>query len=412
LRGIRPLSAFVEVSLGRQRSPQHENGPCMVPYLRAANVKDGKLDLSDVKWTNFTPDEQRVFHLLPGDVLVTEGSGSLKAVGASAVWSAEIDGVVCFQNTLLRLRPRVRETDPKFVAWWARHAFASGLFASVADGANIFHISAERVRSLPVLFPEASSQRPIAMFLESKTQSLGELINRKRQMIELLKERATATIDSWIWPQPREGWRDGRLKHMLSQPPRYGVLKPEDYAGEDGVPLVRIFNIDGPSIDKDELIRISPRQDTEYRRTKLRAGDVVVSVVGTLGKGFIAGPTHEGLNLSRALARLVLKPGIDPNYILLWVSSTPFRQRCESICRATAQSVLNMGDLAEFPIRLPVPVEKTSAVASAVNRELRPMLVGIAALNRQIALLNEHRQALITEAVTGQLDFLERQHET
>jgi type I restriction enzyme S subunit len=48
----------------------------MVPYLRAANVKDGTLDLSDVKTMNFTPDEQRLFSLQPGDVLVTEGSGA------------------------------------------------------------------------------------------------------------------------------------------------------------------------------------------------------------------------------------------------------------------------------------------------------------------------------------------------
>jgi type I restriction enzyme S subunit len=57
----------------------------MVPYLRAANIKDGYLDLSDIKEMNFTPDEQRVFSLNPGDVLVSEGAGSLQAVGASAV---------------------------------------------------------------------------------------------------------------------------------------------------------------------------------------------------------------------------------------------------------------------------------------------------------------------------------------
>lgn len=102
----------------------------MVPYLRAANVKDGYLDLSDVKEMNFTPDEQRVFSLRPGDVLVSEGAGSLAAVGASAVWDGSLAGVVCFQNTLLRLRPMSAVTSSRFLAWWARHAYASGLFAS------------------------------------------------------------------------------------------------------------------------------------------------------------------------------------------------------------------------------------------------------------------------------------------
>lgn len=117
----------------------------MTRYLRAANVKDGALDLDDVLSMNFTPSEQRIFSLRPGDVLITEGSGSLTAVGASARWSGEMSGAVCFQNTLVRLRA-LRLTDSGFLSWWCRHAFASGLFASIATGANIFHLSAERVR--------------------------------------------------------------------------------------------------------------------------------------------------------------------------------------------------------------------------------------------------------------------------
>ena len=80
----------------------------MVRYLRAANVKDGSLDLSDVKEMDFNPAEQVTYALRPGDVLVTEGAGSLAAVGASAVWDGELDGIVCFQNTLLRLRAKGR----------------------------------------------------------------------------------------------------------------------------------------------------------------------------------------------------------------------------------------------------------------------------------------------------------------
>ena len=160
VKETRPLRAYAEVSLGRQRSPEHAEGPFMVPYLRAANVKDGELDLNDVLNMNFSPKEQTVFALRSGDVLVTEGSGSLSSVGASAVcehdrpvWSAP--------EHPLRLRPR-GNTDPRFLAWWCHHAFASGQFASVATGANISHLSAERGRSLPMTWmplPAANGRR-------------------------------------------------------------------------------------------------------------------------------------------------------------------------------------------------------------------------------------------------------------
>jgi type I restriction enzyme S subunit len=49
----------------------------MVPYLRAANVRDGYLDLSDVKEMNFSPAEQSIFALRRGDVLVRSSPGRL-----------------------------------------------------------------------------------------------------------------------------------------------------------------------------------------------------------------------------------------------------------------------------------------------------------------------------------------------
>jgi type I restriction enzyme S subunit len=120
----------------------------MVPYLRAANVKDGRLDLSDVKTMNFTPTEQVRFCLVPGDVLVTEGCGSLKQLGASARWSGELPGPVCFQNTLLRVRARPGTSVSSYAYQWARYSFESGHFAAVASGTNIFHLGAERAAAM------------------------------------------------------------------------------------------------------------------------------------------------------------------------------------------------------------------------------------------------------------------------
>ncbi|MFE7751639.1 restriction endonuclease subunit S [Streptomyces sp. NPDC057428] len=194
----RSLHAVAEVVLGRQRAPQHAEGQHMVPYLRAANVKDGRLELSDVMAMNFTPDEQRIFALRPGDVLVTEGSGSLKAVGAAAVWAGELVGKVCFQNTLLRIRPRPGLADGKFLEWWARSTFASGEFAAIATGANIYHLSAERVRSLLTRFPDLDKQRRIADHLAEETRRIDRLIAARRRQVGLLTERRQALITAAV----------------------------------------------------------------------------------------------------------------------------------------------------------------------------------------------------------------------
>jgi type I restriction enzyme S subunit len=193
----RGLGAYSTVTLGRQRTPEHDSGPFMIRYLRAANVKDGVLDLSDVKEMNFTPSEQDVFRLQPGDILVSEGAGSLIAVGTSAVWRGELVGTVCFQNTLLRLRPRFG-TDPEYLAWWCRAAYYGGLLSAIAAGANIYHLSADRVKAIPCAIPSLQVQRNRCTRLGSLEAATRKAIESITHQIDLLNEHRMALITAAV----------------------------------------------------------------------------------------------------------------------------------------------------------------------------------------------------------------------
>ncbi len=160
------LGEVVGVTMGRQRSPKTAAGEHMVHYLRAANVKDGRLALDDVLRMNFHPHEQETFRLQSGDVLVTEGCGSLKQIGASACWSKELGGTVCFQNTLLRLRAIPGITCAGYVHHLARYAFAAGWWSRISSGTNIFHIGSERAKQLEVPVMSLEEQRRVTGVLD------------------------------------------------------------------------------------------------------------------------------------------------------------------------------------------------------------------------------------------------------
>jgi type I restriction enzyme S subunit len=180
------LDEAVQVTMGRQRSPKHQTGDHIVPYLRAANVKDGYLELGDVLAMNFTPAEQAKFALQPGDVLVTEGCGSRAQIGASAQWHGELgEQVVCFQNTVLRLRAVPGTTIADFVYQWARWAFEQDVFADVSSGTSIFHIGAERAAAMG--FPAAASgvQATVVETLTTADKAV-ELAAAQRQSYEQL----------------------------------------------------------------------------------------------------------------------------------------------------------------------------------------------------------------------------------
>lgn len=79
-----------DVQLGRQRAPQHHTGEFMRPYLRAANVTWGGIDVTDVMEMNFSPQEFENYRLQRDDVLLSEASGSPSEVGKPALWNDEL----------------------------------------------------------------------------------------------------------------------------------------------------------------------------------------------------------------------------------------------------------------------------------------------------------------------------------
>jgi type I restriction enzyme, S subunit len=164
-RIVAAADAF-EITMGRQRSPERASGPSMTPYLRSANVLDGQLDLSDVKEMDFNQTERQKFTLRHGDVLVSEGSASSNAVGAAAMWRAELTGDVCFQNTLLRFRAVEAVSTPSFAYHWCRWAYESGAFREVSSGTNIRHIGSRRAELMPVHLPQVQLQEGLTGLLD------------------------------------------------------------------------------------------------------------------------------------------------------------------------------------------------------------------------------------------------------
>ncbi len=157
-----PLGYIALVDHGRQRSPDNDHGPYMTPYVRSANVGDGRIDSECLLEMNFTPSERGMYGLRSGDVLVTEASGSVDAIGASAQWNDATRGVVCFQNHLLRVRPRGNLADPDFLHWWARASYRSGAMRIWATGANILNLGSEALKRMPSPQIGLAQQRVVA----------------------------------------------------------------------------------------------------------------------------------------------------------------------------------------------------------------------------------------------------------
>ncbi len=197
-----------EVRLGRQRAPQHHDGPYMRPYLRVANVYEDRFDLRDVKEMNFTPEEYEIYSLRENDILLNEGQ-SLELVGRPALYRNEVPGA-CFTNTLVRYRV-CQQLLPKYALSVFRSYLHTGTFQKIASWTtSIAHLGADRFANLH--FPLA----PLAEQAEIVAEA----------------ERRLSTIDALELTLAAELKRAERLRQSLLHRAFTGRLVPQDATDE------------------------------------------------------------------------------------------------------------------------------------------------------------------------------------
>lgn len=119
-----------------------------VPYLTVANVKDGYLELDDVRSINVTEPELEKWRLKPGDLLLTEG-GDPDKLGRGTVWRGEI--VDCIhQNHIFRVRFRSSELLPEFAAAQVSSPYGKAYFlAHAKQTTGIVTINQHVLRTFP-----------------------------------------------------------------------------------------------------------------------------------------------------------------------------------------------------------------------------------------------------------------------
>lgn len=144
-----PIVSIAEPRMGRQKSPRYATGTHSTPYLRVANVGTLELNLDQVEEMDFDPADRAKFELQPGDVVLTEGDiVSPMNVGRPVLFPGELPGV-CFQNTLIRLRP-TNETDPVFLMALCEGLRLAGVFAAAASTTTVTHLGLRRLSALEV----------------------------------------------------------------------------------------------------------------------------------------------------------------------------------------------------------------------------------------------------------------------
>ena len=156
-----------------------------VPYMAVSNVKDGYIDWTTVKSILATQSEIKQYHLLPDDILMTEG-GDPDKLGRGAIIQNPPKNCI-HQNHIFRVRLNETILLPSYFAEFLKHQKAKQYFLRCAkQTTGIASINMRQLKGLPTLLPPVDLQNQFATFVE-QTEKIKTAISRSLDKLETLK---------------------------------------------------------------------------------------------------------------------------------------------------------------------------------------------------------------------------------
>lgn len=167
------------------------------------------------------------------------------------------------------------------------------------------------------------------------------------------------------------------LGSMVNRKIGYGIVQPGQSV-PDGVPVIKVNNLISGLKSPSELDTTARENEAKYSRTRLRGGELIVSVVGTIGKTAIVPKSFAGCNLVRATALIDIENELMSKWVKYYFDSPCGQSYIEQNLNTTVQPTLNIKSLVEMPIPLrnTTEMEKIVLLLSSLDEKIE--------VNRQI----------------------------
>ena len=199
--------------------------------------------------------------------------------------------------------------------------------------------------------------------------------------------------ESWCWTTVDQVTAGNRTS-------AYGVLKPGPEV-PGGIPLVRVGNIQNGMVS-GPLKRIAPKIASRYGRTRLRGGELLITLVGAIGRTAVVPSELSGANTARAVAVVPISSMLDPQWIELWFRSPVQRHRMIGKAHEVARKTLNLEDVRNATVALP-PASEQGALLLAVEKAKQGLTPTAEDIKESVNFSEALRQSILKRAFEGRL---------
>jgi type I restriction enzyme S subunit len=281
-----------------------------------------------------------------------------------------------------------------------------------------------QISKLVFAVPSQSEQVQIATFLDRETAKIDALIAEQQRLIELLQEKRQAVIShavtkglnpdppmkdsgvEWLGEVP-EHWEVTQLRHFTKSLPGFAFSSERFIQDGSKWKLLRGVNVGVSCIRWDDTVYWDRQVDDRLDQYVLSPGDLVVGLDRPMIK--------EGLRVARIaqedcpcmlLQRVAAVKGtknLSTDYLFFLLSSPYFLAHFEPETTGVSVPHISTGQIDSFVVPIPPPQEQAEVVAF-LSTELKAIQRLTEESSRSMSLLQERRSALISAAVTGQID--------
>lgn len=367
-------------------------------YVDIGDVSQGSIIINEKQLT-FAESPSRARRLAEThDTVVSTVRTYLRAVALVP----ESESTLVFSTGFAVISP-TSEVDPQFLCWYLQgDEFVSRVEAN-STGVSYPAIAASQLMSMGLNLPDFSTQRAIADFLDRETSRIDTLIAEQERLIERLRERRLAVIDNEILTNAVIP--EVPLRRLTSSPIEAGL----DATGDDANPqewprFVRTTDIESVfKLFPDRRVTVNPQL---AGTADLVRNDLIATRAGTIGKTYL----HESDEPACYAGYLVrIRPNkelIHPKYLAFWTQSSHFLDQVST--GAVKSTIENFSASKYRSTLIPLPdradQEKKATFLAEQTDKIDTL---ISETERFIELSRERRAALITAAVTGQIDVSE-----
>ncbi len=196
------------------------------------------------------------------------------------------------------------------------------------------------------------------------------------------------------------GWAEATLSEISSKLVDGSHIPPPKAVS--GQPMLSARNVLNGEIVFDEFRFIAPDAfAAEDRRTNVRPGDVLITIVGTIGRSAVVPEGMESFTLQRSVA--VLRPiGFAPKVLMYRIQSPQTQMQLERLSRGTAQKGVYLKSLAQLSLLIP-PSREGDRIVAEIEKQFTRLEAGVASLKHLQANLKRYRAAVLKAAVGGRL---------